>query len=755
MTSLSSYQPFLIGDGQSKTGLFQYLESWVKPPDAFDYMYDAYVYRGTINKRNGYTPYYSTSGNGSLVYRDSSKVGEVSGAPVNTYAYNSTNGVAIPKRPIIADSVVIKAMTSAGIETWTASGNVLTGSLGDSGTINNTNGQWTLTLIGGRTIATGIEIWASYSYAVQYLTAGTVTAQPIMAIKTYIDESTNEQVTVVCDTKRASWYDFTIPTFKPINTISETLGNGDGTSNPQLFNPGWTNLAPYSISISDGTSTITDKGDGTFTASGNLNPGGTSTIDYATGAISLNLTAANTNTYTWTATLQGDYFTGNGTNFFNATNWKPSDTATGYLYLTNNVDRITLFDGINLARPAYVTKLSHLATLVNDIKTCLDIKIYKNRLLLIRPTLVGSNTPEAQSIRFSRQFIPQDLVSDSAGHGGNEVAPTGDWIMSSQFVRDIINVFFLNSTWIFISTNSDFSPFRWTKINSSKSTQAPYGSIAYDTECTSMGNKGLIISNGVSVNRYDESIIDQYLDIEPKSFGQCYGQRYDLYQQALMLYPDVSDASGSNFQTTSSRILVFNFLEKTWSIYKLPLSCLGLGQTTSDATWANFDPVTGIEPFAGQTWEEWDKAWNSYLSLADQPALLGGGLDGFVYELDSAETDNGISVFSNILTKKFNPFIETGQKASFGYLDVYYQVAPEVELFFNFYINNSNNAAVNKSMFLTGNINNDYAVQRIFLNVTGQFLQFQITDNGASNYKILGFILHCAPAGNLTPGTFL
>ena len=53
MTSLSSFAPFLIGEGQSKTGLFTYLESWVKPIDAYDTMQNAYIYRGSLYQRQG------------------------------------------------------------------------------------------------------------------------------------------------------------------------------------------------------------------------------------------------------------------------------------------------------------------------------------------------------------------------------------------------------------------------------------------------------------------------------------------------------------------------------------------------------------------------------------------------------------------------------------------------------------------------------------------------------------------------------
>lgn len=758
MTSISTYQPFLIGEGQSRTGLFSYLESWVKPQDAFDELLDAYVYRGSVWKRNGSTLYPSVTGAGSLVYQNCLQIGHNTGGGVGSYAYNSPGGVVFSVLPIIAGSVVIKALTSVSgtvPETFTDDGvGGLVGSYGDSGTIDYTNGQWTLTMSGGRTITNNTYIWGCWNFAPKYVTSGGPFTRPIMMIATFINETTNAQITVIADTRRLAWYDSSIPQFVPVNTIvSETLGVGDGVSNPQAFTAPWTNIAGFSVTISDGVNSITDLGDGTLTTAGNMV--GPNTINYTTGLISLGLTAPNTRTYTWSATLAGDYFTGDYTNFFNWTNWKPTDSSTALLYMTNNVDRITTFDGTNLARPAFFTQFAHIATYTNDIAFALDVKVYKNSFLVIRPTLVGASSPEAQTIRSSKPFVPTNLASDVSGNGAATVAPTGDWIMSTEFLRDAIVVFFLKSTWLFRFTQSAIEPFRFDKINTSRNTNAPYGSVEYDLQCTSMGNKGLIYCDGNNVDRYDINIIDQFLEIESKAFNQCFSLRFDTLNQTWMLYPSNEDAVGGSTQLTSSRVLLYNFLENTWAVYRRALSCIGQGATVTDLTWASFAPGSGSVA-DGKTWEEWDYKWNAYQNLSEMPALLGGDQVGFIFELDTGETDNGTPIVTSILTKRLNPFIQNGQKATFGYLDVYYEVAPEVVLTFDLNLNNSESSNLTKTMTLNStNASNTLAWQRLYLNVVGEFIQIQITDNGVSQFKILGMILHAAPSGRLTPGGFL
>jgi len=769
MNSISTYMPFLIGDGKSQTGLFQYFDSWIKPGDAFDTLENAYVFRGSIWKRQGMGKYPSTNGQGSLVYADAEDVCDIAGGGLTSRS--DANGSVLSNLPAIAGSVTFAISTSAGIETFTDDGaGNLTGTLGDTGTVTYATGAWTITLGGGRTFTNPSPIYATYSYAVKYVTAGGPFHNPIMGIKQFTNETTNTQVLVVCDTKRVSYHDGT--KFNALNSFSETLGKEDGASNPQAFTAAWTNIAPYSVSISDGASTITDDGVGGFSSAGNLNPISNSTINYATGAISLGFTAPGTATITISGTLTGDYFTGNNSNFFNATNWKPTDSATGYLYLTNNVDRITLFDGTKLTRPPFCVTQANYATFTNEIAKTLDIKVYKNSLCFFRPTLVGSAAPEAQMMRSSipntsPNFSIIDFVSNVAGHGAATPAPTGDWIMSAQFLRDAIVVFFLNSTWLLRFTGSTADPFRFDKLNDTKTTQAPYGSIGYDLECTSMGNRGLIMCDGVNVERYDKNIIDQYLDIESAHFTKCFGFRFDVLLQSWMLYPSVGDAKGGNLQQTSSRAMIYNFMEQTWSIYRPQLgvteadatvnntlSCLGQGFSTTDATWASFAAGGGL-PQSGKTWAEWDEAWNSYLDIAAQPALLGGDQNGWVLQLNVTNQDDGNDFSANIITKRLSPFLP-GQKSAFGYLDVYYQVSPEVVLTFDFYLNNSQNSAATYKMTLNGTGSNNFYWKRIYLSgMVGEFIQIQITDNSASWFKILGMILHAAPAGRLTPGSFL
>jgi len=729
----SSFKPFLIS--AFKTGQFNYLKPWISPTEAFEPLDNAYIYRGVLNKRAGYTIF------GRMAYTDNNIALGNGGT-----TYSGT----LALFPIVPGSFNPGADTMGG-ETFTDNGlGVLTGSAGGSGTIVYSTGVWSLTF--GSNVASHVNIYATYQPNL---------SRPIMGIKVWISESNDSTLLVIMDTARAAYYNVGTDSFVPLDEISQVLWVGDGVSTSKNFLTGWVAqspytqaLAPYSISITDGTSTITDNGSGGLSSSGNFAAGGT--VNYATGGISLNFTGApaTTVTITLTADLIGDYFTGTTADFFNSTNWLGPSAAWpsgGYLYMTNNSDPITVFNGTTLSRPPFSITLADFIGGVNDIAKCLDVDVYQNRFLVQRPTLVGQSNPAGQSIRWSQPFNPSNLAADIPGNGGELSAPTDDFLQASEFLRDQLIVFFTNSAWSFRYTGSDFDPFRWYKLNVSKATNAPYGTVAYDERVTSMGVQGLIACDGVNVQRYDSNVIDQFLDINQGAFQQCYGIRFDNVNQAWMLYP--SAATGASL---SDSVLVYNFAEETWATFSMPMSCLGLYQITSGSTTWNSYAANGPTPL---TWEEADLPWNSYIFQGLAPTLLGGALSGgYIYILNSGsadfQTSNSLPVpiSASMTSAQWNPFAPEGQKVQFGYIDFYYTINPNCVLNLVFYTDNLTSTTATRTLTLDGPADSTYNWKRIYVNIVGEFLKMDITNNQAQTFQILGMVLWASPSGRLTPG---
>ena len=669
-------------------------------------------------------------------------------------------------------------MESAFITVFRAAGGVTTylddgaGNFRDSlpagtirGTIDYNTGAWTFT---------AQSVLSSLSAIQLGFTSANTTRLTIMGITQWNDQSNNTFDLVVCDTRRASVYNVTSQLFDPLCEVNETLFILNGTdtvydNGDTPFQGTFGLIAPLSmtfelINVVTGNveDTAIDDGAGGIVGGTEIASG---TVNYFSGRITITLSGALTAGWAINVTfgLQNDYFTGDQSNFFNWTNWEPStnkivtqvaqplsppaavadiETPTqfqvGFLYLTNGVDPITLYHNGMLSRPAFAIRQKNLGLGKNEILNALDVKTFASRLLIVRPTTtIGDGNPDPQSIRWSAQFQPTNTVADIPGSGGELSAATSDWINSTKFLKDFIVCNFQNSVWYFRFTGSAFAPFTFYKANTTKNTSAPYGSIEFDDQVTAMGSKGLIYCDGTTVDRYDLKIFDQYDSINSEAFIQCFGLRFDVLNQSWMLYPDAETDA-----LLSTKVLLWNYLEDSWATFNMSLSCLGLGFGVRDITWADFAPG-GVFGANGMTWQQAMFPWNSYLTQKESLRLLGGNFIGEVLQLNDGPTDHGTEIRMSATTKKYNPFAQLGLKGQFAYLDVYYTVNPEIELTFQFYIDNSEIDPFNpdpdfeKTISLTGTPNAEYGWKRIYINVQTAQIQWNITDNAFSNFKIL------------------
>jgi hypothetical protein len=468
-------------------------------------------------------------------------------------------------------------------------------------------------------------------------------------------------------------------------------------------------------------------------------------------ATTVNLYLYNEGANTFGTVTSPPTFTGNITNFFNFTNWQPVVGGSSFLYMVNDRNNITTFNGT--AAASLVPVIDGSGT---TITTCLDVQVYKERLLAIRPTLSTGGT-QNQSIYWSAisRAANADWRIDVAGQGGFLAAPTGDVIQSVEFVRDFLVVFFTNSTWIFRYTGNDTSPFRWDKLNDSKNTRCPYGSISYDERCTAIGNSGLIACDGVNVQRYDIPIVDYYQTYLNQSYlSQAFAQRYDNLNQGWMLYVSngFTQPLVGGVAPASDKALIYNFVENTWATYDFssnPLTCLGTFRVPSTfaRTWASYT----------QSWDVTDQPWKDYSAQSQSLALLAGDPNGYVWFMDnrSVATDNGNPIVPDIVSTRWNPSVKAGEKLQFCHIDIYYQVVstdPDnpVQVTLNFYTDNSENIAASKILTLDGPVQGGNTFKRIYVNLVGEFIQMEIDPNVDALMRFNGFILWVRPAGRLT-----
>ncbi len=112
------------------------------------------------------------------------------------------------------------------------------------------------------------------------------------------------------------------------------------------------------------------------------------------------------------------------------------------------------------------------------------------------------------------------LANNNIAAGAGFVdATTDEEIISAQFIKDRLIVYFERSTWELAYTGNEILPFRWNRLNSELGSQSTFSFIGFDKELYAIGNTGVHACNGSNVVRIDDKIPDEIFEFEAKANG--------------------------------------------------------------------------------------------------------------------------------------------------------------------------------------------------------------------------------------------
>lgn len=530
-----TYTPYLIAN--YATGLEKRLQPWLLPDDAQEELYDGYVYRGVLGKRDGYN-YFATGGlPGPLPYRESRIVSTLSAIP----AVEVPDGIIVTftlagTGPIARGSVTVNGSNPVVVGTDDGLGLIgsITGAGIVSGTVDYTTGAISVTFLVPPVIASTVTF--TYSF---------MPDNPVMMVANFWTSS-NIRELIVASTVYINRYNSTLNILEDITAT------------------------PY---------------------------------------------------------------TGNSHQFFTWTNYAAADDSPRLLF-ANNKDVIQQYDGANVTNYVYsmtssVAPFNPVATL-----TCLLMADFKDRLLLFRTTEDSVIYPRRIRISGTGQFC-DDFTTSATGAGFIDI-PDNTWIYGIAFNRDDLIIFTESSTWVLKYTGNDTTPFVLNKIDESRGSQAPFAAITYLNRTSAASPRGLIMTDGYRVERQDESIPDfSFNEVDGENFDLCFAGSVDADRDHYLIYPPQD-------QDESKRILTTNYDEDNYSIYRIPLSCMGTYVTAFDVTW---DDLLRFDD-----WFEFEKAygnWNSFAYTAGAPFSIGGGHHGEIWRLAVTESeDNPVMIYN-------------------------------------------------------------------------------------------------------------
>lgn len=462
---------------------------------------------------------------------------------------------------------------------------------------------------------------------------------------------------------------------------AEAYGVGNGTAGPYVHVAAQIPIARGSVVITAGAQSAADNGSGVFVTTP---VGGTGTINYTTGSMSVTFNAAVpgatpiTVTYSYhqglpvmgimnfypnnnvremivaDTTYVNKYdpttdrlvdissataYNGTSQDFWSWVNY-PSAASVPRLLFANGVagDVIQQWDG--------TTVTAYAPTFAGGTLNARQIFEFQDRLILFQTYEAGVFFP--RRIRISGFGANTDVFDNTAPGAGFIDIPDNTFFFGAAFNRDDLLFFTESSTWLLKYTGNDVTPFQLKKLDPSRGSKAAFSVISYLNRTFAASPRGLIIVDGYTLDRIDNNIPDfAFNSINTQFFESCFSGFIDEDRDVYMLYPSTGDVRPALVEAISSdRILVLNFEEDNYAVYRIPLSCMGNFQTTKTILWSDLTAANGFP--------DWDALaakynnWNAFPFITGVPVAIGGGHKGEVWQLNNTEGEDNPQPIRNI-----------------------------------------------------------------------------------------------------------
>ncbi len=319
--------------------------------------------------------------------------------------------------------------------------------------------------------------------------------------------------------------------------------------------------------------------------------------------------------------------------------WYANDASVnGWVNFNSPLNSATALKGGRILL-GYKDRLVVLSTFEGSI-TGTDVVNYTNRARWSQNGTIFNTGPVPVN-----QGIEGIAWDDSIpGRGGYIDAPTTEAIISADFIRDTLVVFFERTTWALRYTGNESLPFVWVRINIEFGSGSQFSSVPFDRGVLTVGNRGIITSDGNNVERIDLKIPYTAFDFSTGNNNnmRVHGIR-DYYNELVYwTYIDRADAAREGGPpdlqgvTYPNKMLVYNYRENSYSIFNDAYTCFGYFTETTAVLWNT----------AKVDWDDAAFNWNSAQGSANFPIIVAGTNAGYVMmlRLDTCANDTQIPI---------------------------------------------------------------------------------------------------------------
>lgn len=336
-------------------------------------------------------------------------------------------------------------------------------------------------------------------------------------------------------------------------------------------------------------------------------------------------------------------WTGSDAQFFWSTNYRGANPYETYFYTVNfnAADNIKYIPSGSSTWTNLRPRLDNATGTPRFLETCRVLLPFKDRLVALNTIEDENGTDRSypNRCRFSQNGDPTNAtnswIDDTAGRGGFLDAPTQEQIVTAEYIKDRLIVYFERSTWELVYVGNTALPFRWQQLNNELGCESTFSVVGFDTAILGVGNVGVHTTNGINVKRIDEKIPDEVFNIHNGNSGpqRVYGIR-DYYNEVVYwTFPD----SLPN-PTYPTRNLLYNYRNNTWAFFNDSFTCYGYYQDLGDLSWSDLGEIYG-------TWDNWNNPWGSPLNQSAFPFVIAGNQEGFVFIINNGLSSNAPSLY--------------------------------------------------------------------------------------------------------------
>ena len=347
-----------------------------------------------------------------------------------------------------------------------------------------------------------------------------------------------------------------------------------------------------------------------------------------------------TNGWSRTGAAQNVIFHGDNSQFFWTCNWNGiADNQTALFVSNFNVDLPNGLPALtddpiwtynSLATPVWTTFSPWIDAAHDIIFSARIIVPFKDRLVMlnvIEQNAAGTlNTWYSNRCRYSHNGSPFAAnafiqVNNTGFDGGGYIdAATEEQIVSAEFIKDRLIVYFERSTWELAYTGNQVLPFIWQKINTELGAESTFSTVPFDKAILAIGNTGVHACSGANVERIDTKIPEKIFDIANKNEGvqRVVGIRDYYVEMVYWTFPNSTESTTSEYP---NQVLVYNYKTNSWAFNDDCITFFGNYEQQLDIIWSELT----------MPWSENNSTWGSGVQQSNFRQVIAGNQQGYVF----------------------------------------------------------------------------------------------------------------------------